>query len=313
VAALMVNELAQKDHLHLFSDALNNPPRDVTQILQDILRHFGHTHTVQEINDLNGLLAWVLYARRPLKLAEVNAAVGLESEYGPFLNIRDKIESEFSAYFSVNDSDTGFKGSEEAKLRLAHSSIAGFFRGGEKIKIKSGGTILGVTADGAHLRLLKTCLTLLCAKEQTQTLGPLSDDNKLLKYAANHFLEHLMELRECDIPIEERYYLAKYLIRFFRDDKALDKWLESLDSFPIWTSMSEVDAVWAMVSDQNLTKSFSPEELAWVTDSTASKAQKITGRLVGVIARKFLQTPTSNTRLYKYFLSLNYFKQLVSA
>lgn len=344
MAALMVNELKQKDHLNLFSEALNNPPRDIAQILQDILKHFGHTHTIQEINDLNNLLAWVLYARRPLTLAEVNAAAGLESDHGPFLNIRDKIESEFSAYFSVNDIgrkpsnsnpkditlDTlmnadqkderlqalqdpeNLEDSEEALLRLTHSSITRFFRSAAKVEINSKGVALGVTADEAHTRLLKTCLKLLCIKEPIQAVGSISTSNKLLKYAANHFLDHLVILQPSQMPIQEKAEIANYMLQVFHDDEVVERWLGSSKSLPMWYSMNEVDHIWALVSDENLRQGFSPENRALITDTNISKAQKILGAVAKYIARKWLEYPDSKREPYEWFYSLSYLRQIVS-
>lgn len=340
----MVNELSQKDHLNLFSEALNNPPRNIEQILQDILKHFGHTHTIQEINDLNNLLAWVLYAHRPLTLAEINAAAGLESDYGPFLNIRDKVESEFSAYFSVTDigrknfnskleattldnsTDPGQKDeklhvqqepenlgdSEEALLRLTHSSIARFFKSAAKVEINSKGIALGVTADEAHIRLLKTCLKLLCAKKPAQTLGQLSDSDKLLKYAANNFLDHLIKLQPNQIPIEEKASIAQYLLQVFGDDEVMNRWLESLETLPQWYSMSEVDHIWALLSDENLKQYLTSDARALITDTKTSRAQKVMGPLVKFMARKWLQSAAPKREAYEWFYALGYLEQIVS-
>ncbi len=341
----MVNELSQKDHLNLFSEALNNPPRDIGQILQDILKHFGHTHTIQEINDLNNLLAWVLYARRPLTLAEVNAAAGLEADHGPFLNIRDKIESEFSAYFSITEiarknSNSKFKDppldasvdpgqkderlqtpqdsensedSEEALIRLTHSSIALFFRSAAKVEINSKGVALGVTADEAHTHLLKTCLKLICANVPAPTLGQLSDSDTLLKYAANYFLEHLIILQPNQIPIELKDCIAKNLLQVCRDDGVMNRWFGSLEELPQWWySMREVDHIWALVNDENLRQNLSPDEQGLFTGTKASKAEIILRPWAKFLAREWLQRAVSKREPHEYFYSLSYLKQLVS-
>lgn len=340
----MANELSQKDHLNLFCEALSNPPRDIDQILQDILRHFGHTHTIQEINDLNNLLAWVLYARRSLTLAEINAAVGLESSYGPFLNIRDKIESEFSAYFSITDTgrknfssklnettlDSSFDleqkidksnvqqeaqsqgESEEALLRLTHSSIARFFRSAAKVDINSKGISLGVTADVAHTRIAKTCLKLLCTPKQAQALGKVSDSDTLLKYAANHFLDHIIRLQLDQIPTEEKACIAKYLLQIFSDEEVMDRWFTSLEDLPQLYSMGEVDHVWNLLSDESLNENLTAEERALIADTKASKAQKLLGPLAKFMAREWLQSAVSKREPYEWVSALAFLEQLVS-
>jgi hypothetical protein len=340
----MVNELGQIDHLNLFSEALDNPPRDIDQILQDILRHFGHTHTIQEINDLNNLLAWVLYARRPLTLAEVNAAVGLESGHGPFLNIRDKIESEFSAYFSVTDvGRKNLKGKlevtvldnlvdsdrkddrkriqqesetlgdpEEALLRLTHSSITKFFRSAAKVDINTKGIALGVTADVANTRILKACLKLLCTKNRTEALGQFSDSDALLNYAANNVLGHLMKLQPDQMSIDEKTSVAQYLLQVFGDDEAIDRWLTSFESVPVFYSMVEVDQIWTLLSDENVKQNLTPEERALITNTEISKARKILGPLAKFMAREWLQSAVSKREVYEWFYALGYIEQLVS-
>lgn len=76
----MVKELLQNDHRDAFSEALQFPQRKVADILRHTLEYFGQTHTKEDIEDLNRLLAWVLYGKRPFTLAELNAATGLESK-----------------------------------------------------------------------------------------------------------------------------------------------------------------------------------------------------------------------------------------
>lgn len=339
----MINELSQRDHLNSFSEALSNPPRDIEQTLQDILRHFGHTHTIQEIKDLNSLLAWVLYARRALTLAELNAAVGLESDDGPFLNIRDKIESEFSAYFSItnigrknfssklNDTplddsvDPGQNNekkqvqprpenlgdSEDALLRLTHSSIARFFRNAAKVDINTKGIALGVTADAAHTRILKTCLRLLCAKEPAQSSCQPPDSDTLLSYAADNFMAHLIKLQPAQIPNEEKAYIARHLLQIFGDDQIIDRWLKSVESLPLLYSMNEVDQVWTFLGDDQLKRNLTTEELALITNTQTSNVRKILGPLARYMAREWLQNAVSKREAYEWFYALGFLEQLV--
>lgn len=103
MGALLLKQLLEKDHISLFSDILENPPENITGILQHTVEHFGETHTKQDIKDLNSLLGWVSYAYAPLTLAELNAVIGIESDQGEFLDMRDKLEREFSSYFSIID------------------------------------------------------------------------------------------------------------------------------------------------------------------------------------------------------------------
>ena len=192
MGALLLKQLAQKDHVDLFSEVLENPPADIHSILTETLEHFGDTHTLHDVTDLNILLSWILYAFKNLSLGEINAAIGLESEHGEFLDIRDKIEREFSAYFSIVDYrhldalSESFQQSTRAEtmqllgtgvdipaenleaeddddlevpiVKVAHASIAKFFRNSEISNHAS----IGVTREEAHLRLAKTCLRAIC-------------------------------------------------------------------------------------------------------------------------------------------------------
>jgi len=96
----------------------------------------------------------------------------------------------------------------------------------------------------------------------------------LLRYAANNLLDHLIKLQPNQIPIEGKASIAQYLLQVFGDDEVMNRWLESMETLPQWYSMSEVDHIWSLLSDENLKQYLTPDAQGLITDTKSSRAQK---------------------------------------
>jgi hypothetical protein len=353
VAALLLKQLLQNDHVDLFSEALEKPPEDIQSILNQTLVHFGETHTAQDIRDLNSLLAWVLHAKQqPLTLAQLNAATGVESEHGEFLDIRDKLKREFSAYFSVVDlshrievgqptgspdssdannsssKDEGQKSLDETqfsdlddnletqKVKVAHASIAEFFRSSVIGKVKEKDVPIGMSRAQAHLRLAKTCLSVICSTGVSSKPWRVSHKNDLLSYAATHFHEHLAEAEvRSTATLADKLEIFKFLLKAFRDESVMGRWVLETSIWPTWVDPDgAITTVWAWLSEQDVQKELKEEDIAWINDPSISTAEKLMKPTALWFAKQWLQDPAiaKNDSSYYYFIYLYAFQKLVS-
>jgi hypothetical protein len=323
VGALLLKQLAQKDHVDLFSEVLEKPPADIHCILRETLEHFGDTHTLHDIKDLNSLLAWVLYAYESLTLAQLNAAIGMESEHGEFLDIRDKIGREFSAYFSIVDLRHKDTSSQPAKppeetetipplgmgvdiptenvdavnnddievptVKVAHASIAKFFRNSDT----SNHACIGVTRDEANVRLAKTCLRVICYKEEenSKPWKAMTTTEKLHTYAINNFCKHLKEAKSA-ATAADKVEIFRLLTKLFRDESVMARFTKEVEFWPDFFNMeSSLGIVWSWFSDEDTLNSLGDEEKQWVIEPCPSIAEKILKPIAIWYAKNWLQDP----------------------
>jgi hypothetical protein len=352
VGALLLKQLTQKDHVDLFSEVLEKPPTNIQCILKKTLEHFGDTHTVHDIKDLNSLLSWVLYAYEPLTLSTLNAAIGLESGYGEFLDIRDKIEREFSAYFTIvkllhRDESTepakppvetgttpllgtgvdvppeepaGDQVDEELNftvVKIAHASIAKFFRNVESSGITQKNTCIGVSRNEAHLRLAKTSLRVICYKteEDSKPWKSMSTTEKLLPYAALNFAKHLKEGKSA-ATIADKVEIFRLLTRLFRDETIISRWVQVTE---FWSEFFDMNAslgiVWLWFSDEDVLKELNDEDKKWVVEPSPSTAEKILKPIAIWYAKNWLLDPAvdRNDEAMYFFMYLRSLVKLVSS
>jgi hypothetical protein len=349
VGAILLKQLAQKDHVDLFSEVLENPPADIHSILRETLEHFGDTHTLHDVTDLNILLSWILYAFKNLSLGELNAAIGLESEHGEFLDIRDKIEREFSAYFSIVDYrhqdvlsqssksptkadtipllGTGVDISAENPeaeddddlevpiVKVAHASIAKFFRNSEISNHAS----IGVSREEAHLRLGKTCLRAICYNkaESSKPWKSRMTSERLRTYAITYFSEHLMNAGTAfaKAPIAEKVDIFRLLTRLTRDEEVIARWIRNVQLWPDFFDMNgSLGNIWSYCSDKDVLNALGDEEKQWVIEPTCpSTAERLLKPIAMWLAKNWLQDPIperNNESMY-FFMNLRSLLNLV--
>lgn len=232
VATFMVKEMLYKDHLDVFRGALSQT--SVDNIIRRSLQQFGITHELQDIEDLNRLLTWVIYGRYgTFNVAELNAVAALDSPMGGFINLREKIERDFSQYFVVGGAesseahsksdmtDTQLANEEKATVKLAHSSITRYFRRSEDVEIPGKNIAIGIRKETAELAITKTCLLALCNKETRSQADPLyTDVQPIIDYAVRHLGTHLNAITWFynSLGLEDKIFLASYLTRLAREE-----------------------------------------------------------------------------------------------
>lgn len=347
MGSLLLKQLAQKDHVDLFSEVLENPPADIHSILTETLEHFGDTHTLHDVTDLNSLLSWILYAYGSLTLGQLNAAIGLESEHGEFLDIRDQIERECSAYFSIVDyrhqdtSSQSFQlptkadtipllgtgidihaenlGAEDDDLevpivKVAHTSIAKFFRNSEISNHAS----IGVSREDAHLRLAKTCLRAICynAEENSKPWKSKTTTERLHTYAITYFSEHLMRASTAFVAasVDEKVEIFRLLTRLMRDEEVIAQWARDIQFWPDFFDMnSSLGAVWSCCSDKDVLNALGDEEKQWVIEPCPSTVERLLKPIAMWHAKNWLQNPNpeGNNEFMYFFMMLRSLLNLV--
>ena len=334
MAALLVKELLQKDHLFPLQAIFNQADREVEDVLRETLQHFGQTHDLQDIADLNRLQAWTLCAERPMTLAELNIVTAFESRYGAFLDIRDKIQNAFSSFFSIvnkskrtreyqrkfgiaqeigTGSEAGIEdnSAKDATLRLAHSSVADFFRRSEKVVIGGKEHSIGVDQMEAHLRIAQTCLDILCAIEPMTSSPFLDSPDSVMKYASFHFIHHLEFLLQDEhvgsLNFDDKVCLARKVIKLFRDDVVLARWwyLSFEAQWPQWYGLpGPLQTVWVLISDFKIRAELRAEDRVWLEDPNTTICEKLLRRPAMFVAASWLgqNSPLDVKSTYSYHL-----------
>ena len=334
MAALLVKQLLKKDHLNVIQATFDQSDHQVADVLREILQNFGQTHELQDIEDLNRLLAWTLCAQRPMTLAELNMITAVESSYGAFLDIRPKIQTHFLSFFSIVDksrktityqrkfgagkeaetaseAEIEDEDTEAATLRLAHSSVADFFKRSEKVVISGKGIAIGIDQREAHLRIAKTCLEVLCTTELLVS-SPFPDNPaSILKYASFHFIHHLEFLLQDEnidsLSLEDKIGLATKVIKLFRDDVILGRWwfLSFETKWPHWFGLpGPLQSVWKLISDDAIRDQLQAEDQVWIEDPSTPICEKLLRRPAMFVSASWLGqiSPLDVKNTYFYHL-----------
>lgn len=232
VATLTVKEMLLKDHVDVLRGSVSQA--SVNDTIRRSLRHFGSTHDPQDIEDLNLLLTWVMYGEsNTSSLALLNAATALSSSKGGFINLREKIERDYSQYFVVVDLDGGEVRSSsdstftqllnegKTMVKLAHSSITRYSGRSEIVTIPGKDVAIGVRKENAVLAMTKTCLLALFDLEINHQENHLfTDIRPIVDYAVTHLDTHLKAITWFydSLKLEHKIFLASHLTRLVKDE-----------------------------------------------------------------------------------------------
>lgn len=182
----------------------------------------------------------------------------------------------------IDADNTDSSDADNATVKLSHSSVARFFRYSDKIEITGKNTTIGVSRADAHLRLAKACLKLLCSNNECWTL---------VEYAALNFQKHLSELNWANIPKEDKADVARYLLRLFRNDNALNRLLfyAPRDFWPDWyQTTGPFQICWDILTDQEVQQELMQEDDAWASDTGVSRTEKLFKPAAKYLAEKWL-------------------------
>jgi hypothetical protein len=325
VAPLLLKFLSSKEHTKTLLEALEKLPSSANEILQQSLFHFTETRTVEDIHDFDCLLGWVLCARRSLTLAELNAALGIEAYHGGFLDLGDKIKTDFSAFFSIvypgldfgirdgvapglrndkrnqigsthNIQDSASLLDDKPRVRIAQPSITKFFREhctsnpAEEIKLFS------FNASKARIRMAKTCLVVLCGNAMGTQGQPDVITEVLYSYAANHLFKHLTEIDPSGVTIFDKLAISRNLLMFIRDESVIERWLQEAKGnnrpSEVWVFKRPnipVGVIWKWISQESVRSFLSNQEKNFIENPDKTVAEKILRPSADFIARKWLE------------------------
>ncbi|KAF2725874.1 hypothetical protein K431DRAFT_54383 [Polychaeton citri CBS 116435] len=124
-AKLMIAELTQAAKAgreSAIKQALNKAPRGLTPMLHHILQGYCSILSEEEVEDLNEMLGWVLFAKRPLTLGELDHVLRLRcNDNEPIAGLEEKLRVHFGSLFSLLRED-GLTTSELLAAQYAQDS-----------------------------------------------------------------------------------------------------------------------------------------------------------------------------------------------
>lgn len=199
--------IQQCDTEEELDEALDSLPENLTETYERILSTITRP---TNIKSLRTLLCWLLYARRPLRIAELRESVGINVNEEPYfhpkkrLNQRPKIldqctfllvadqDSDADDMFAVDVDNfqptAGPTWQDTSVLRLAHSSVVQFF---EQIETLSDhARQFSVTKSEGHSLIAKSCLAYILYLDSSAAPPDAADSCPLFDYAINNWYYH---------------------------------------------------------------------------------------------------------------------------
>jgi hypothetical protein len=159
-------------------------------------------------------------------------------------------------------------------------------------KLKGKTARVGVDIESAHLKILTSCLEVICS-EQSPGLAP------LLQYAVNYLALHLQKAEPSLTQPQQKTALGPQLVSLFFDDETIQRWwtVENLWQRHDWIYNDELaDVTLKWLRDSAVTKNVSVEQTKWV-QSLSSKSEPdadIMEHIGRFLARNWLQSSVGN-------------------
>ncbi|KAJ7458272.1 hypothetical protein B0H11DRAFT_2317823 [Mycena galericulata] len=232
--ACQLEVLDQWDSLAELKQALAKLPGTLTTMYDSILEKLPQNRR----NRVHKIMQWLVFAARPLTLAEVIDALAFNDSF----------------HFSPGDQRVGWKrildmcGSlvtatteydgltEASVITLAHASVKEYLTAGESATAKK----CGVNQQSTHYLITRTCLGYLCYFDESH---PLNENNvnqfPLARYAAQFWPFHACQSRQesalaqhiCELlrPDSKQYITW---IRLHNVDEPWTDWRRTLDEVP---------------------------------------------------------------------------------
>lgn len=127
---LLLNEIGDKQRPGEIRDVLSKSGEKRSDTIARKIDRLNETLGDDDISDLNELLTWVIYAFRPLTLAELRAVLFIKNQEHSLRSLSDEIEERYSALFRVlGDPDPETKVMPPtATVSLVSNSIEEYFK-----------------------------------------------------------------------------------------------------------------------------------------------------------------------------------------
>lgn len=261
---LMFHQINNKSRPSDISKALDNAPPKVSEMIRQAFERLSEDPDA--INDLNEMLVWVTCARRPLLLGELDIIMKLIPPVGEGLpDLEELLRLKFASFFileredkltteglqqharhthtdqklpteeeNVEDEDldgdlnpgesfdSDFK---TTSVKFSHASIRDYLvQEGSPKTCKYSKLKVGIDMARAEQHIAITCLSVLCSRGfETDKEVP-----SLVAYAADHFLEHLVEFDKATMSQEDKQMVLRPLFQLFGDDLIIKAWLNNV-------------------------------------------------------------------------------------
>lgn len=235
-ASLMMESLwkAKGSRYNRIREEIRSFPPTVPKVYAQILERID----TAERNYATGILQWVLFAKRPLTLAELQVAAALQPSHTSANDTLDDIEHEFELYLNETFSFL-FAVDSKGTVRLRHQSVKDFFASKEQIeKFDENGFLSAlfsdIVVDKSNSRLATDCLHYLSIEipnkgftGQKSHLSHYEDyiysygRRPFFLYAAYYWYQHAGQRREENDPISTIFSrIAKSSFKINVVDKA---------------------------------------------------------------------------------------------
>jgi len=200
-----------------------------TDAIGDEIERCNHSLNPEVIKDLNTLLFWVMYARRPLNLSELKSIIYTRRQESSLRPLYQQIKEKFSSFFTVRlDRDAPF-----SVVALTSESIADYFKHPSEGQELS---TLPAQSDATEpeVRLVKNFLRTFCEDNLYQRLGFEKFLNS--KLAANDTTVHVdCESADAVAVLE----CLKVLTREYNDDEETAPFMD----YASWHFYEHLEAV----------------------------------------------------------------------
>ena len=300
---LMLNDLSKKTRESAMREALDKAPKGLTEMLRHVFEGFSATLTEEDASDLNDMLAWVAFAKRPLTLGEIDAVLRLKSEDGDgVIYLEGKLRKQFASFFTLTredylttadlqaskalildeedteagaaeeeggeddvDNETDFESNlKTTTVSFSHASISDFLRDPKEGKITaSGEDHPAVGVDSAEAKFQIARTCLDLLIGKAESKINLPGIFQLRAYAAVQWADHLGDLDITRLEQDQLALVGVDLARLLMEDPIIHIWCGAIGD-NLWYSASRAIKLMAFLTSEEVRAGLSSESATWI-------------------------------------------------
>ncbi|KAL9097569.1 MAG: hypothetical protein Q9165_000465 [Trypethelium subeluteriae] len=223
--------------------ALDKFPSNLFDLFQLITSELYHSRPSKAQQAIRTLYTWLIYARRPLSIAEANQLLSLSASDSSF-KVEDEVQGQSSRLLDLVHNGDGDSDEGEADTPLSEDSssdenhdddnddVSGSLHFQEKAfrdflkeqESRIGGLTEHPTA--AHLTILDASISVLCSQVKTELTSEASnrtetgsrEKNRLLEYASCYWDWHFLQITADDASEEQVCRVVSLLSQIFQNN-----------------------------------------------------------------------------------------------
>lgn len=317
----------QEKYIEDISKILDGKALDRKKYLQKEIEKYNKKLSSDDVEDLNELLAWVVYGFEYLSVAKLEAALLLRHDKASLQPLESKLKKEYSIFFTIengcvitnpectelvteekeNDEDEEAKpdmtSKQEADTQIPAAEIKMVERFilqicGEEIYKRFGfhqfferkgshPAMIGMRQLQAHLIIVKSCLKLLTSDEDKRT-------ESLALYAIENLPEHLSCVAEPkNMSSADKNCVQTKLLMLLTDESLIERcWQGSIYILPCWMDSQAIKTVWHWMRDSNEVRNLYAAKDDWFRTATWSEepGMRLLKPIVRMMAKRWLQS-----------------------